>query len=145
MIITGLCLFLDQITKIWVRARFSPGESLDLLGSYLKITHVINRHAIFGLPLPMEYIFFPAAALSMAFILYYLIRHNPLPVLFLIGLGLIAGGALGNVMDRLLYHQVTDFIDMGLSAQWRWYVYNLADSFLLVGILLVLIEDFKKK
>jgi len=116
-----------------------------LLGSYLRITHVINRHAIFGLPLPMEYIFFPAAVLSMGFILYYLIRHDPLPALLVIGLGLIAGGALGNVADRLMYHQVTDFIDMGLSARWRWYVYNPADAFLLVGIGLVLIEDFKKK
>ncbi len=143
--ITLFMLFLDQISKIWIRGQLKLGESISIIDPWFRLTYVENRHAIFGLKIPVEWFFLPAAIISIVLIIHYLWRLDHDQTGMVAALGIVTGGALGNILDRFLYNQVTDFIDMGINESWRWYIYNLADAFILIGIVFVFLCDFREK
>ncbi len=137
-------LITDQLSKVYIREYIRIGDSVKLLGDILRFTHVENTNAIFGLNLPIKYIFFPAAIISLGYIVYFIYRLDKFDFYIIFAMSLITGGAFGNIIDRFFYNSVTDFIDMGIG-NFRWYIYNLADAYILIGIILIFIYDFKKK
>jgi signal peptidase II len=130
-----LTLVIDRISKWVVMASLRPGESWNpvaALERYVSLTYVTNTGAVFGLFPDYGSIFMVIAVVVVAaIILYY--RHLPGDQwLVQTSLGLQLGGALGNLIDRLRYGHVIDFIDFKF-----WPVFNVADSSIFVGVVIL--------
>jgi len=125
----------DQLSKIWIRSNLALGQSLPETG-FFRLTHVHNTGAAFGLfhgqsfPLTIVALVGVAALLVYALFIY---RRFPFldNMLGRSALGLILGGTVGNLIDRLYFGYVTDFIDIGI-----WPAFNIADSAIVVGIII---------
>jgi signal peptidase II len=142
-----LVLALDLATKALIQSQFQLEESKPLLPG-LALTYVMNPGAAFSL--------FAGAAASWrqpAFIVIALIALAALWRYFRslpeadnlsgLAIGLIAGGALGNLVDRLRYGQVVDFIEVGVRSVYTWPIFNVADSAVCVGVGLLIVRSFK--
>lgn len=142
----------DQLTKWWARAAYSlPDGEPDylhvtrVLGEWLQFRLVYNSGAAFGMKpqsvLPflhptLFYALFSTAAIVVLFLYYR--RLDARETWAKAGVALILSGAFGNLIDRLLLHKVTDFIDVGLPGGLRWPTFNVADSCVCVGVGLIL-------
>jgi signal peptidase II len=118
----------DQLTKQVVGRTLSVGESVDLLGP-LSIHHVENSGIAFGLFASRTTLVIAITAVAVGAMLWFFAhsgrRHPVLPV----GLGLVLGGSIANLVDRLRLGRVTDFLDLA-----AWPAFNLADTFIVVGV-----------
>lgn len=127
---TGV-LIADQITKGLAETylpRF-PDQSIPILGDLLRLTYVANRGAAFGI-LQDRTLFFVAVGLVVVVVIVASYRYFPVNgALLNIALGLQLGGAIGNLIDRIRYGYVVDFIDVAI-----WPVFNLADSAIVIGV-----------
>ncbi len=131
---------LDQYTKYLVRQNFDLGESVRLIGDdFLRLTFVLNPGVAFGLPVPWKttlLVFGWAAAVMLAVYLFGLIRDRSI---YRIPVMLFLAGAIGNSIDRLLFREVTDFVDVDFPdfIMDRWPVFNVADSCVTIGVVLL--------
>lgn len=130
---------LDQWTKSWVRDNLSLGESLPQIGS-VRLTHITNTGSVFGLFSDQTVVLIIATLLILLlvpFFIHYILTNHPSSVTRLgtVSLGLILGGATGNLIDRLRFGYVTDFIDVRLWADFHWPAFNLADTSIVIGTL----------
>jgi signal peptidase II len=130
----------DQLLKAWIVAGFEVGVPVDLVGSYLRITISHNTGALFGLFRDQAVLFALFSLAVIAFIVWYHGRSSR-SALQSIALGLLLGGALGNLVDRVRLGYVVDFVDMGLGS-WRFYTYNVADAAITTAILLLVVLAF---
>jgi signal peptidase II len=133
----------DQLTKAMVLSRFVLGERLEVTG-FFNMVLVYNKGAAFsflsdaaGWQTPLLIGF----ALVAIGIVGTLLVRSPGRRLLCSGLALILGGALGNLIDRLRYGQVVDFLDFHAGA-WHWPAFNVADSAITLGAALLIIEGF---
>jgi signal peptidase II len=123
----GAVLVLDQAIKAVVEGELVPGEQVDLLGPLgLTLTH--NQGVAFGLAGGSVLPLIAFAVLALAFVGFLLARNSTVPGIW-IAVGLVAGGALGNLADRLRAGEVTDYIEVG-----SWPPFNLADVAITVGV-----------
>ena len=122
----------DQLTKYWVSTELAIGQAwmpLALLENVVVIRHVRNSGAAFGMfPAAGNLFLLVAVLVVLGIIRYYYSRAHAAPWVR-ISLGLMLGGALGNMIDRFRFGFVVDFIDLG----W-WPVFNVADSSIVVGV-----------
>jgi signal peptidase II len=143
----GLVVLLDQLLKAWVDGSFElassriaagePGGPTELIGSLVRISKTYNDGAIFGLLDATATLMAVLSIIVVAGITWYHWRHGAgSSWLVTLGLGLLVGGAIGNLVDRVRFGHVIDFVDMGLGAT-RWYAWNVADASVFVGILLL--------
>jgi signal peptidase II len=138
-IFAGIALSLDQATKIAVRALLPEGRSVNLLGTYLRIFHGRNEHGVFGIQYGPQFIYYVLPVIGSLAVLWLGWRARDR--WSATALGLVLGGAIGNLVDRIyLGGRVVDFIDMG-TRDWRWFTYNLADACLVVGIVMLLVRE----
>jgi signal peptidase II len=86
--------------------------------------------------------FIGTTAIAVVLLLVFFRRLEPQARLSAFSLGMILGGALGNLIDRLVYTEVIDFIDVHLWSGYTWPTFNLADSFIVVGVILLMVETF---
>jgi signal peptidase II len=132
---------LDQISKQFF---WALGENFDVIDSFFRITLVRNSGAAFGL-LQEGRLFLIVASVAASVFIMFLAERVPREErskrLFL---GMILGGAIGNLIDRLYPGQVIDFIDVGV-ASYRWPVFNLADSAVTVGGMLLVLGYVLKR
>jgi signal peptidase II len=137
-----IVISLDQISK---HIFWTLGKNFDVIDGILRVTLVRNSGAAFGM-LQGGRVFLIAASVAAAvFIVFLAERVSPNERAKRAFLGMILGGAVGNLIDRLYPGHVIDFIDMGISS-YRWPVYNLADTAVTVGgILLVLAFSTKRE
>lgn len=130
---------LDQLTKSVVMKKMPLHDTIPVL-PFFSITYVRNTGAAFGI-LPGANTFFVVVMVVVLIILSYshrnASRHDRLTAT---GLGLLWGGALGNLLDRLRFGSVTDFLDFYWKA-WHWPVFNVADSAICAGIVLLAVRD----
>lgn len=134
MAVAGAWVALDQVTKLLVVWRFEVGESLPVLGTVLSLTRRTNSGGAFGM-LPGNAILLGAVgALVTVFLAIHGHRLVGRSYLALISLGLVVGGALGNLLDRARLGHVVDFIDLHF-----WPVFNVADIGITVGFALILL------
>lgn len=127
-----IVLALDQVSKFLIRANMSPGQSIPEDGLF-RITYVTNTGGVFGILSNQAFLILLTTVIGIAAILLY--SRYPIfnRILVRIALGLLLGGALGNLIDRLSLGWVVDFIDLGF-----WPVFNLADSAIVLGVILLL-------
>ena len=134
-ILAGLVLIIDQVTKYIVMMDMSYGQSVSIIGNYLRITFITNPNALFGISLGDRFPY-PLLTTIVAIVIVVLILTERSA--FLTGAyGLILGGAIGNLIDRLRIGEVIDFIDAGVK-NLRWPTFNIADSAVTIGIILML-------
>ncbi len=142
-LITLSFLASDQVTKYLVRINLERVGGVAVLGDFFRLHLVYNYHGIFGLSFGdgvlVRYLL---PILGIGFAIYLSLTAKSLFSLF--AYGLILGGALGNIFDRIFFGKVTDFIDIGIG-RWRWYVFNLADAFLVIGIFLTILTGRRKR
>ncbi len=157
LLLVVVALIADQVSKYMARKNFGlPGGEPDyfhikqVLGEWVQFRLVYNTGAAFGLRpqsvLPflnptVFYVLFSSVAIGV--LVYYYAKLRPLEVLQKTGVALILSGALGNLVDRLKFHKVTDFIDVGIpSYPIRWPTFNVADSCVCVGVTLIMLAPF---
>jgi signal peptidase II len=126
----------DQLTKAWLVSRLGPGESMDVVGTWLRFVHGRNDGGLFGLFEGSAALFAVASLVVIAVIVGYHARSRPNAVLT-VALGLLLGGAIGNLIDRIRLGYVIDFVDAGLG-DLRFYTFNVADSAISLSILLLI-------
>ena len=138
----------DQISKSIVRRRIEKHDEIRLLNGHLTLMKVENTGAFLSvgnnLPQPFKLILLgilPLAALCIALV-YVLIRQH-IPRLRIIGICFLIGGGIGNIVDRMIYGSVTDFlhIDLGFI---QTGIFNMADVSIMTGILLILLSSYFK-
>lgn len=136
----GAILVLDLFTKFLVQHTLRPYESIAVFGDFFRLTYIHNPGAAFGLHLgPYSRFIFLSLAFIALGVLVVMYRHTSAgDRLRLFAIGAIAGGALGNVIDRLRSaHGVIDFLDFGIG-DLRWPVFNIADTAVTIGAVLLL-------
>jgi signal peptidase II len=134
-------IVLDVVSKRWAVEALSPMHvPHDVMGSFLRFTLAFNRGAAFGMHLgEWSRLFFGTVAVLIVGVLFTMYREAPdTERMRRAALALIAGGAIGNLIDRLRWEGgVVDFIDIG-TATWRFWTFNVADSAVTVGTILLL-------
>ncbi|MCC5608378.1 signal peptidase II [Nostoc sp. CHAB 5834] len=136
-----IVFFLDQITKYWVVQTFSLEQTLPLLPGIFHFTYVTNTGAAFSL-LSGKVEWLRWLSLGVSLVLIALALFGPTLNLWdQLGYGLILGGAMGNGIDRFVLGYVVDFLDFRLI---NFAVFNVADSFISIGIVCLLIASFQK-
>jgi signal peptidase II len=137
--VMGVVLAVDLSSKAWVQGNVSYGQSLDLLGDWVRLTYLLNPGAAFGLSVgDWSRTVFATRAIVAVGVMRMIVRETPAAERRpLAALALILGGALGNLVDRLRSHgAVVDFLDVGFGAV-RWPVFNIADVGVTTGALLL--------
>lgn len=134
-ILAALVFALDRVTKAWAEQVLGPVGTLPFAGDWLRFTYVRNTGVAFGLgagkALPLVAI--TLVALGLVAALAFSARSRTWPRS--IALGLIVGGAAGNLLDRARWGSVIDFVDFGYRQNW-WPVFNAADSAISLGVAL---------
>lgn len=138
-----LILVIDQITKVLILAYYHPGE-VTYLTDFLNIVRVHNRGAAFsflaGADGWQRWFFVGIGAAATVFIIYLLLAHAG-QRLFCFALTCIMGGAVGNVLDRLLHGYVVDMVDFHIG-RWHFPAFNVADSAITLGVIFLLLDEF---
>jgi signal peptidase II len=140
LLITLSVIALDQATKYMIVTSFNTHDSIEIFPS-LNIVNVRNTGAAFGMFRSLGSGFFIIISLAAIIFVVNLIMRNAYNF---IGLSLILGGAVGNLIDRLFYGKVVDFIDFSIG-NFHWPAFNVADSSLTIGIGIILITSLLKK
>lgn len=128
---------IDQLTKAWLVSMLAPGERLSVVGDVLRLVHSQNSGALFGMFRDNAALFAIASFGVVALIVIYHGR-SPRSVYMSAALGLLLGGAIGNLIDRLRQGYVVDFVDAGIGTL-RWFTFNVADAAINAAILLLIL------
>jgi len=158
----GFIVILDQFSKVIVKNTMVLYDSIPVLGNFLQLTYIENPGMAFGIQMQNKLLFTVLSVVATLIVLLYMIRLSHERFLFRFSLALILGGAIGNLIDRIIRGRVVDFIDVeffdisipsfdlwfihfpgyGLT---RWPVFNVADSAVTCGlVVLTLILIFQK-
>ncbi|BCG64622.1 MAG: signal peptidase II [Methyloprofundus sp.] len=139
-----LALILDQISKIWIDTNMSLYESIPVIPSF-SITYAHNYGAAFSFLSDaggwQRWFFAGLAGTISIGIVIWIKQLKPEETLSAISLSLILGGAIGNLIDRVMYGYVIDFLDVYYQS-YHWPIFNIADSAITVGVVFMLYESF---
>lgn len=147
--VAGAVVVLDQITKALVLRSLDMYQSVTVIPGFFRLTHVHNRGGAFGFlaqndsPL-RHWLFLAAAVVAMGLILYFFHQTPRTHRLLGLALAMIFGGAIGNVIDRLRFGRVVDFLDVYVG-QYHWPTFNIADSAVTVGVAIFVLHLVFKK
>jgi signal peptidase II len=148
LLIAGLVILLDRLSKNWIDTHVQRGHFITVIPGVFRISHVFNTGAAFSLF---------AESLSPAVVRNALIGFSIVAVIVVLGmiwrlgkaasptgvaLGLILGGAIGNLYDRVTFHYVVDFLEVKI-VHYHWPDFNVADSCIVIGACLLLLEIFR--
>lgn len=129
-------LLLDQATKLWVLNNLGLYQQLPVIPSFLNITHVTNTGAAFGFMAGQEkwrHLFFQVISImALCGLFYVYITSNDKTMWLFWGCSMVFGGACGNLVDRIRFKHVVDFLDFYLGT-YHWPAFNIADSAITVG------------
>ncbi|MCB2230244.1 signal peptidase II [bacterium] len=145
VLIILLVVAIDQATKIWALRALADSPSMHVLGEFLQFSLVFNRGGAMGTSLGSPTYYLVVALVILPFILYYIYHHRREAALS-IPLAFIAGGAIGNLIDRIRFRQVVDFIDVdffdinlfGYQLD-RWWTFNIADAAIFCAMIFLLV------
>ena len=147
-------VLLDQITKFTIKSVMYLYDSIEIIGDFFKLTYIENPGMAFGIQIESKILFAILSFAAAIIVLVYLIRLRNEQFLFRLSLSLILGGAIGNLIDRVLYGKVVDFLDVEFFdislpsfkflfinfpgyEMTRWPVFNIADSAVTCGMILI--------
>jgi signal peptidase II len=134
LLLTGLAILVaDQLSKGFVVAALALGQQVHFVGDVVQVWHVQNRGAAFSLFQGGAIVFLVVSVLSLGMVAYFHRALRSRGSWVHVVLGLILGGTLGNLVDRLRQGSVTDWLSVGVGSL-RWPTFNVADSSIVVGI-----------
>jgi signal peptidase II len=141
LFVSAILVFADQITKGMVRSTMFLYESIPVITDFFHITYVTNDGMAFGLNFPFGiYVFSGVSILFTGFLFWYLWTIQDHGLIIRTGIALILAGAIGNLIDRVFMGEVVDFLDF-MVGDYHWYVFNIADSCVTVGMGFVLYDS----
>ena len=139
-------IVLDQVSKLWVIDVLQYGDGIALT-SFFNLVHARNAGAAFSFLASesgWQRFFFIGIATAASILIVYLLRKHATERWFSLALSLVLGGALGNLIDRVRFGYVVDFLDFYYGA-WHFPAFNVADSAITVGAALLIIDGLRKK
>jgi signal peptidase II len=146
---TALLIVLDQLTKAWVLASLKLHEGFAVIDGFFNIVHVRNPGAAFGFlagasPAFRSVFFIAVTVAAILLILHYLRRTRIGETSLVFSLALILSGALGNLIDRVRFGEVVDFLDVYVGAH-HWPAFNVADTAISTGAALLVLLMFRRR
>ncbi len=151
LLISILVILLDQTTKLLILNNFAEGEAVSIIGNLLYFQFVYNEGGAMGTSLGPSWLYTILTLAALALIIWYFIKDKSDGASIKVPLALIFGGAVGNLIDRIRFGKVVDFIDadfpdipfLGIT---RWWTFNIADAAITCGLVIfVVILLFRKK
>ena len=137
--LAGAVFVLDQVTKAWVVTLVpNEGQRVSVIGEFVRLVNSHNSGALFGM-FQGQAVLFGLASLGVIAVIVWYHGNAGRNTVLSVALGLLLGGALGNVTDRLRLGYVLDFVDLGIG-DLRWYTFNVADTAVSCAILLLLLS-----
>jgi signal peptidase II len=146
LVVLAIVLILDNVTKLWVVQNFTLYDQVPVIGDFFRLTYTHNRGAAFGIDVgEHSRVFFLILSLVALGVLGVIYRSTPAADRTRIfALSLVAGGALGNIIDRIRFERgVVDFLDFGIGTS-RFPVFNVADTAVSIGACLLLISFYRE-
>jgi len=148
-IVTAFIVFLDQITKFYINSSMSVHDSFPIIEGLFNITYVRNTGAAFGFlakasPMFRSTFLIAVTAIIILLIIFYIGRGRVEEMPHDFPLSLILGGAVGNLIDRVRFGEVIDFLDFYIGSH-HWPAFNVADLAISVGAIILVFAVFKKK
>ncbi len=139
LVYAALVVVCDQVSKYLVRHNLDLHATVSVVGDFFRLTYVENSGIVFGIKVGGALPLFTVLSLAATIlILYYFYRERTNHLGIRISLALVLGGAIGNLIDRIVFGQVVDFLDFGLG-KYRFFVFNVADSAVTIGVILFLL------
>jgi signal peptidase II len=145
LIIALFVVFLDRITKLWISAHIEPGHAMVVIPRVFRLTHVLNSGAAFSMfegsasPSLVRNSLIAFSILAVVVVLVLIWKMGRSLTLTSFALALILGGAIGNLYDRIRFAYVVDFLEVHI-VHYHWPDFNVADSAIVVGACLLLLE-----
>jgi signal peptidase II len=144
VLIAGIVVVLDQVTKLLVLAWMPLYHSIPVIPGFFNLTHIHNPGGAFGFmaaghPGLRNLLFIGVSSLAMGLLVYFYWNTPRTHPFLAVALAMIFGGAVGNLIDRLRFGEVVDFLDVYISA-YHWPAFNVADSGITIGIAIFIIH-----
>jgi signal peptidase II len=142
--LAAIIVLLDQFAKMLIQKHLLLWTSREIIPGFFNLTHTVNRGAAFGFLNRADsswqtYFFIAATALAIMIILNLLSKAAPTDKILIVALGLILGGALGNLVDRMRLGEVVDFLDFAVAG-YHWPAFNVADIAISLGSLALIVS-----
>ena len=149
LLVVSLVVIIDQATKQLALKLFDPLDPIVVIPKCFNLTLAFNKGAAFGMfgDLPdgtRQLVLAGAAVLAFIAIIYFLVRDYKYDPFGQAALSMILGGAIGNIIDRVVYGKVVDFIDWYYGS-YHWPAFNIADSAICVGVAILILKKPRKK
>ncbi|MCB2183845.1 MAG: lipoprotein signal peptidase [Desulfobulbaceae bacterium] len=149
LVVGGLVVVLDQYTKWLVQEHFSLYEIKRVIPGFFNLTYLHNKGAAFGLladanPAWRAYFFICVACIALIFVFFAFCHYQDKGLGYALAFSFIAGGAVGNLIDRIRYGSVVDFLDFYVKS-YHWPAFNVADSAIVVGVCFFILAGFFEK
>ncbi|RJE49052.1 signal peptidase II [Dehalobacter sp. MCB1] len=136
-----IILVLDRLSKWVVQSNMTLGESQAVIPGFFHLTYILNPGAAFGMLQGQKWVLITVSVIVLAVLFYFQRKVPQGQRLMRVSMGLIGGGALGNFWDRLLTGKIIDFLDFRV---WP-YIFNIADSMIVIGGILLIILLMRMK
>jgi signal peptidase II len=148
-VISGLVVIIDQITKLLILKNLPLYHSVTIIPGFFNITHIHNPGGAFGFMAHQNsslrnFLFILLASIAVCFIFYFYKNTNRTHPFLASGFALILGGAIGNLIDRIRFGKVVDFLDFYVH-NYHWPAFNIADSAITVGVTIFIFHLLFKK
>lgn len=141
VLISFLIILLDQLSKIIIRCSLEVGHTISVIGKFFKITHLENSGAAWSI-LNGKWIFLVILSLLfLVFIFRCIKRDDRNTKLNILSYSFLIGGIIGNIIDRIIYQTVTDFLSFRII-KYDFPVFNLADTFIVIGMFMLILDVF---
>ena len=139
IIVIALSVAVDQLSKQLVVHFLDRGDPFEIIPGVFRFSYVENRGAAFGMLDDQRWVFMIISTVAIVVMIVYLLRFAPQNMLLRVGLSLVIGGGIGNMIDRVVYGYVVDFLDFcAFPSLWKW-VFNVADACVCVGAGIVML------
>lgn len=144
IILSIIFIIIDQLSKIIIVNNLTNNKSIEVIKSFFYLTYTNNKGAAFSILTGRRILLILVAVIVIGVLIYYARKNKIEGKVNKIALSLVIGGSIGNLIDRILRGAVVDFIDVKIFG-YNFPIFNLADTFIVIGVFLLIIEMFRKE
>lgn len=142
-IIALISLIIDQIVKILVSNYLILGQTTKIINNFFYLTYVQNTGAAFSILIGYRYILIIITIIFLYYLYKYTKKQTNPNKLAILSHGLLLGGIIGNLIDRIIYGYVIDYLDF-MIFNYNFPIFNLADTFIVIGCIILVINSYSK-
>ncbi len=143
-LISLILLIVDQLVKLLIKSTFKLHEELELIPNFFSLHYLQNDGAAFSILQNKTYLLVIVAIICLGIMVYYIQKEKTFTKFSSISLGLILGGIIGNLLDRIIYKKVIDYLSFTFFT-YNFPVFNIADVGITVGALLLIVSCLKEE